>query len=200
MRELEAAKTRLAERERQLATVVREARLDQLTHLANRRAFDERLAEMQSQFDRYQELFSVGLFDLDHFKSVNDTCGHAAGDAVLLVFARVLTQNVRDFDFAARLGGEEFAVLLPGANATAARAAMERVRKSVERASVIYSGKGITFSVSGGVAEALKGEAVSNLLRRVDEALYAAKTNGRNCIKITGELPLTGTVPYATSA
>ncbi len=134
--ELIEIKARLAEREASLSEAERQARLDALTRLPNRRSFDERLSAAHTRAETGIESYAVVLFDLDRFKVLNDEFGHPFGDAVLSVFGRILSDTIRASDHAARFGGEEFAVLLPGADTLAANAVAERCRRQAEKSMV----------------------------------------------------------------
>jgi diguanylate cyclase (GGDEF)-like protein len=127
---------------------------------------------------------SLVISDLDHFKSVNDNFGHAAGDTVIVTFARFLRSAMADHHLAGRIGGEEFAVLLPGTNLVAARLFAEGARNAF--ASLTVDGMAPTkrFTASFGVAELAGGETISDLMERADKALYLAKNSGRDCVKI----------------
>lgn len=155
---------------------------DPLTGLHNRRFFDIHLARAAGA----AEGFAVALFDIDHFKRVNDGFGHDAGDAVLREFARRLKAAVRASDLACRFGGEEFAVLMPGADADTAAAVAERIRQAVCDAAFAIPGEQLTVTVSAGVAvapaDASAPEPREALLKRADAALYEAKRAGRNRI------------------
>jgi diguanylate cyclase (GGDEF)-like protein/PAS domain S-box-containing protein len=156
---------------------------DHLTGIANRRTFFEAGEVELERRRRAPRAVSMILFDADHFKRVNDTYGHAAGDAVLRNFAATLTRTFRQLDIVARVGGEEFAVLVPSTDQHHALMMAERLRRAVEAEAVEYDGKCIRYTVSGGVAQmddSLSG--LDALMKRADEALYAAKTGGRNRI------------------
>jgi diguanylate cyclase (GGDEF)-like protein/PAS domain S-box-containing protein len=162
------------------------ATTDSLTDLPNRRQFLDRLRE---EFLRVQRLdnqrSSVLMLDLDLFKEVNDTYGHAAGDALLQHFARQLQNAIRKIDTAGRLGGEEFAVIMPGADSVAARASADRLREIVARTPLVQEGNTIPMTVSIGIAtiEPRDRDAGATLVR-ADGALYRAKRNGRNRVEI----------------
>ena len=161
----------LLERLRNVGALRQQVRTDPLTGLANRRAFLESL-------DRLRPGGVVVFLDLDHFKALNDTQGHQAGDAVLQQFARALRKAVRDDDCAARYGGEEFALVLPSAASVDMAPAAQVV---VERLRGLWDGP-VTFSV--GIAVHRAGDAPSTTLARADEALYEAKANGRNTLVV----------------
>ena len=157
------------------------ARTDSLTGVASRRAFSEAAeAEMQRAL-RYRTELSLLMMDLDHFKLVNDTHGHVTGDAVLVSFAQTVQQLVRKVDLVARLGGEEFVVLLPNITAEQATALAERIREAVYHSHLLVEGKPLQFSVSIGVAQFDRRElSLTGWLARADAALYRAKSQGRN--------------------
>jgi diguanylate cyclase (GGDEF)-like protein len=153
------------------------AETDPLTGVANRRRFYEALAAESARAERYGSTWSVLSIDLDHFKTVNDTHGHEAGDAVLRSTAMDLGALIRQGDILARVGGEEFAILTPETTGSSAAALADRLRVMI--ASRSYPALG-TVTCSLGVAQALPGEEVDRVLRRADSALYQAKASGRN--------------------
>jgi diguanylate cyclase (GGDEF)-like protein len=176
----------LEERERQLLEANERLRhmsqTDALTGLDNRRHLEERLDEMFEHARRLNEPFACVMCDLDRFKSVNDTYGHQAGDAVLKQFARILRHEVREIDRAGRYGGEEFMLLLPGTVLDAAVTFAERVRKQVEAHTFTFDGTSIRRTASFGVS-AWPHPRIANsdvLVRAADDALYVAKETGRD--------------------
>lgn len=160
------------------------ARVDPLTGLSTRRAFTE-MADVEIQRAlRYGVPLSLIMLDLDRFKSVNDTFGHVGGDAVLIDFSHILGQEVREIDVVGRLGGEEFAVLLPNTPLDEAVAVAERMRAAVERSTVLLQGQTLRYTVSLGVAQFVPAEqSLSSFLGRADVALYRAKRQGRNRVE-----------------
>ena len=161
---------------------------DALTGLPNRRALFESahaLAEERRRLERGP--ISVLVFDLDHFKRINDTYGHRVGDRVLQVFSATMSCNLEAGSIVGRLGGEEFAAILPGANLNAATANAERVRVAFADAAIALDGLPVASTVSVGVAthEAM-GCDIGALFHRADGALYAAKQNGRNRVHVIG--------------
>ena len=157
------------------------ARVDALTGVASRRAFTER-AELEIQRAlRYRQPLCVVMVDLDRFKRVNDTYGHSVGDAVLVAFAQAIMHEVREVDMVGRLGGEAFAVLLPGIAGEEAMRVAERMRLAVEKRELMVGGQPLRFTASFGVAEFDGIELnMAGLLARADSALYHAKHTGRN--------------------
>lgn len=164
------------------------ARTDALTGVASRRAFSEAAeAEMQRAL-RYRTELSLLMMDLDHFKAVNDTHGHVTGDAVLVSFAQTVLQQVRKVDLVARLGGEEFVVLLPNITAEQSMALAERIRLAFANSHLQVDGKPLHFTVSIGVAQFDPRELTLNgWLSRADAALYRAKALGRNRVVLEGQ-------------
>ena len=163
------------------------ATTDGLTGLKNHRTFQERLATECETARRHGTPLSLLLLDVDHFKQYNDTFGHPAGDAVLKQVAGLLQQTTRDFDFAARYGGEEFVVILPQTSQTSAVQAAERCRLHIESAA--WNCRAVTASF-GVAALSLENPDADSLIAAADQALYAAKYNGRNQVMSAGSLYL----------
>jgi diguanylate cyclase (GGDEF)-like protein len=163
--------------------VARQASTDGLTELANRREFEESLANEISRAERFGGSLALILADLDNFKQVNDRFGHQAGDEVLRSFADILRETVRDIDVAARYGGEEFAILLPQTDIVGAEALAERLREAVEsRAMAHVQDSPVTVTSSFGVASFPEAVTGPGLFAAADEALYRAKRAGKNCV------------------
>jgi diguanylate cyclase (GGDEF)-like protein len=169
------------------------AMTDPLTGLFNRRAFFELGRQLMARQARTKAAVSVLVFDLDHFKSINDRFGHAVGDDALRLFATTVRDNVRATDVLARLGGEEFAAILPGGAAEAAIVG-ERLRAAFQGAAVEISCHSIGATVSIGVAAAAAPVELDRLLQRADTALYAAKSNGRNRVEMATDEAVPGPV------
>jgi diguanylate cyclase (GGDEF)-like protein len=164
------------------AELTRLALTDPLTGLANRRHFDEVLSSELSRANRHQGVLSLAIIDLDDFKAFNDRHGHPAGDAALKAVALLLRARVRGHDTVARLGGEEFAVLMVGACGEAACRTAERIRASVSEHPF---GAGVRITVSIGLATAPgDGSTPAELVREADRALYRAKDSGRNAVAV----------------
>jgi diguanylate cyclase (GGDEF)-like protein len=157
-----------------------QARTDELTGMRNRRAFYELGEFALSQAVRYAHPVSVIVLDIDHFKRINDTWGHAAGDETLRLVALIIQRTVRTSDIAGRVGGEEFAILLPRATAADAAAMAERLRVAMARAPLWHDKGEIHFTASFGVAEADGPTTLDRLLDAADAALYRAKEQGRD--------------------
>ena len=160
-----------------LETLQSEARTDALTGLLNRRGFDERASLELARARREDKCVAIAAFDLDHFKRVNDEWGHEVGDRVLIRTARILASEARDIDVVARFGGEEFVVLLPGAETREAQGFAERVRR---RLALDGDPKLPAAKASAGIRSARAPGSVDELLHGADSALYAAKRAGRD--------------------
>jgi diguanylate cyclase (GGDEF)-like protein len=157
------------------------ARCDHLTGALTRRAFSEHADREIERFRRYKTPGSLVLFDLDHFKHLNDTCGHAFGDEVLARTAKVVMDSLRPTDIFGRYGGEEFALLLPGSDEDQALQCAERTRASI---AAIEFDRGVRVTASFGVSTTgAPRETLASLLGQADAALYLAKETGRNCCK-----------------
>jgi diguanylate cyclase len=177
---LDCAEKALQDQASEIASYLSEARTDTLTGLPNRRVFDDEMSRRLAEFRRSNIPICVLLADIDHFKQFNDRFGHLAGDAVLMQVAKVLQTIMRETDLVARLGGEEFAIVLPSADVGDASQAAERARTAVERAAFQYEGQALRVTISCGAAKAASGEDVTSLVKRADQALYASKSAGRN--------------------
>lgn len=174
--------------DRELNQIAREqhwkthALTDPLTALPNRRAFERGMSGLRLQDSQAALL----ILDLDHFKAVNDTYGHAAGDHVLQRVSMVLQDHKSDRDLLSRLGGEEMAVLLTDTDAATAGQVAERIRHAIETMDIIWQGHPIPITVSIGIALAPGTVPNKDMLERADAALYAAKHSGRNCVVFAG--------------
>jgi len=163
------------------AEVMQQAMTDGLTGLANRRALDSSLDAALAQGARSAQPFSVVMVDVDHFKAVNDRFGHRSGDASLAAFAQRLRRGLRAQDLAFRYGGEEFCVLLPGTDATGAKALAERLHQQV----ALAAQDGMPAQTASlGVAVWQAGDTADDLLGRADQALYRAKAQGRDRVEM----------------
>lgn len=158
---------------------------DGLTQVHNKASFDKALEREVSRATRYQRHLSLALFDIDHFKRINDTRGHLAGDAVLRQFAALVSAHVRRDDMVARVGGEEFALLLPESPQESARVVAEKLRGLIARAPFRFDDAEIPVTSSFGVASISPDAPLTalELYRSADERLYKAKRGGRNRVE-----------------
>jgi diguanylate cyclase (GGDEF)-like protein len=172
-RELTEANRRLAE----------QATTDGLTGLKNRRAFNDAFSTELARLSRSSEKLCLALLDIDFFKAVNDSHGHDGGDQVLKNVAQLLQSQLRSTDTVARIGGEEFAVLLPTHHIAGAKARLEELRERIEASPLEDEDKSIFITVSIGLTEVTTEDGIKSASKRADEALYAAKRAGRNQLK-----------------
>ncbi len=179
IRELEASRRALA----------LQAATDPLTQLKNRRAFFDNAEKFFAQARRYHSDLSLMLLDIDHFKRINDTHGHHGGDEALAHLAAVLSRMTRSEDTVARIGGEEFGVLLPDTNRLGAAVLAERVRAAVEREPFLLGGQTVHITVSIGIASFGPDglDAIDQLMSAADRRLYLAKSAGRNRICVSDD-------------
>lgn len=160
------------------------AMTDLLTQLPNREAWQERLSFEFNRWQRYQHPLTIAVLDIDHFKRVNDSYGHKAGDRVLQLVARELQQRLRNTDFIARYGGEEFVALFPETTAEDARQVLDSLRDYVGKLPFHFSGEPVRITVSVGVSSFGAGDSADQVFDRADRALYQAKDAGRDQIKV----------------
>ena len=153
---------------------------DALTQLPNRLAWNQRMEYEFSRWNRYQSALVIVIWDIDDFKKVNDTYGHKAGDKVLSTIATLLKDRVRDTDFIARFGGEEFVMLLPETEVAQAQAVVEKLRKAVEECEFHHGERRVEITVSGGMTQFKKGDTPEMAFERADQFLYKAKGSGKN--------------------
>ncbi len=165
------------------------AREDKLTGLYNRRHFEERASEECHRAQRYGRPLSLLLCDLDHFKQVNDQYGHGAGDTVLQQVGQTIQQRCRTSDLTARLGGEEFTVLLAETGLEDAQRVAERLCAAIRALTFAHPSGQFHITMSIGVAEVAPTKTLEGLLKEADEALYAAKRTGRNRVVLATDLP-----------
>ena len=161
------------------------SRVDDLTGLRNRRYLLELAENLYQRGLRDSRPLSLLLIDIDYFKLINDRYGHPAGDRILKAFARALVDQTRQVDVVARLGGEEFCILMPDTDPPSALEVAERIRQHIQSLSIHHSGVSIPLTISLGVATgAAEDAAFDRLYSRADQALYVAKASGRNCSKV----------------
>ena len=168
-------------------SLIRQAQTDSLTGILNRRYFEERAGIELNRCFRNNRPVSFLMLDIDHFKQVNDTYGHEAGDKVLMFFCKIINSLVRVYDVFGRIGGEEFGLFMPETDSVISYKISERIRKAIEANSLSFEGKEIKFTVSIGLT-GFKSDGneikLSELIRQGDKALYWAKNDGRNQVKI----------------
>jgi len=163
---------------------MRASQTDARTGIANRRFVMERLAEMLQRPDPQEGSGCIAILDIDHFKRINDTYGHQAGDVVLCDFARMVQGQLRRTDCFGRIGGEEFVLVLPTATAAEAKAVLERMLATVRASRPLVDQRDFAYTFSAGIASSRPGDTTDKLYARADKALYAAKINGRNRIHV----------------
>lgn len=176
----------ITERKRAEAELRSMATTDFLTGLANRRYFIDRMSEELARLQRLDQLqAAVLMLDLDHFKRVNDTHGHATGDALLKHVASQMRDELRKIDTAGRVGGEEFAIILPGADTDEAKVFAERLRRRIGASPLALGGSAVPVTVSIGIAVMRASDSSADAaLIRADQALYRAKSNGRDRVEV----------------
>lgn len=158
---------------------------DELTSINNRRAFFEQGKQLFKQAKRYQHPISVMMVDIDHFKNINDNHGHSVGDSVLKTIAQILKKTIREVDILARIGGEEFAIILPHTAIEEASNLAERIRQRIEAERIQHNTLQINITASFGIAACMaEGNDLEKMLTKADDALYIAKKKGRNQVKI----------------
>jgi diguanylate cyclase (GGDEF)-like protein len=172
-----------------MADMTARSETDTLSKLLNRRGFEDRGEKAMALAARSGVPAVMIVADLDHFKSINDTFGHAAGDKVIAAFATVLRNCSAPHAILGRMGGEEFAALLPGANLATGKLYAETVRNAFRTMPEQLTGLSDPATVSIGVAQLMPGDQLSDLLRRADRALYQAKSDGRDCVRLAMSEP-----------
>ncbi len=180
--EIERLKEKIKYLEKKVKKLSKEVKTDFLTNIANKKAIMEELKRQESSFKRYGTNYSVVFFDIDHFKNINDTYGHDAGDVILKSLGLLFKRYARDVDMIGRFGGEEFVAILPNTNIDGACKFAEKLRKIVEKTKFMYKNTRINVTVSGGVASRNETNSMDETLKLADERLYKAKRSGRNRI------------------
>lgn len=183
---LGALETEATELRKRISAERSQALLDPLTGIPNRLAYQERSVQELARWKRFKTPLCLFVWDVDKFKSVNDTYGHKAGDKVLTTIAKLLHTQIRETDFLARYGGEEFIMLTSGAELGAARELAEKLRKAVETCGFHFRGEAVTITISCGISAFRDGDSVENAFERADKAMYRAKQAGRNQIACDG--------------
>jgi len=155
---------------------------DPLTKLPNRQAYNERLHQEFKRFERYNTPLSLIIGDIDLFKKINDSHGHIVGDAALKDTSRILQKSIRATDFVARFGGEEFVIIMPETNMTAATKATNKIRLAIQQNQIAEGSVQLNLTMSFGVATFTAEDTTKAVLERADKALYRAKSKGRNLV------------------
>lgn len=153
---------------------------DPLTELPNRESYNERAKAEVQRWQRYGRPLTIAIFDIDHFKKINDNFGHQAGDRVIKVIGRSIAKRLREVDFFCRYGGEEFVALMPETDANVALDVLEKVREAIAAAAFNYKEQPMSITVSVGLTEFKTGDDLVTAFERADQALYSAKSSGRN--------------------
>ncbi len=201
--DLTYARLRMEQQAQEIDRTRREARTDALSGVSNRKAFDERLDLMLRIWRREGEPFVLILTDIDHFKWINDTHGHLAGDCVVAHVGEFLRKRLRDDDFVARYGGDEFAMLLPGAQLDVAATIAERIRAEIAKQNFdTQQAERVAITFSIGLAAVEVGDDPESILKHADDALYKSKEAGRNKVYCyqPGEKPALEATAVAHSA
>lgn len=175
---------------RDIVEVRQESLIDPLTKISNRRAFEQKLAELCTESQNSGQPLALLMIDIDHFKGINDRFGHVIGDDVLRYVAKAISQMVRGGDFIARYGGEEFAVMLPNTPLNGAELVGNNIRRNLSSSPLKHQGNGRNIGIitaSIGIAIWRKGEEGTHWVGRADSALYQAKNNGRNQVCLATE-------------
>ena len=178
--EVQALQEKVKILEEELKKAKDEASIDFLTKVYNKRALDNYLEIKEGEYKRFSRNYSIVMFDIDHFKNVNDTYGHDAGDAVLSAFASIIKKEARTVDIIGRFGGEEFMGILSETDTKGSVIFAEKVRKHVQKARFMYKGTRIPITVSIGVCERKTAPSLEQTIKCADERLYKAKKGGRN--------------------
>ncbi|MCX8568904.1 sensor domain-containing diguanylate cyclase [Aminobacter sp. MET-1] len=167
-----------------VAEATHKSETDALSGLLNRGGFQRRAGIALREAERHGLPVTLVISDLDHFKSINDTYGHASGDRVIEAFARFIHESKVGHHIAGRIGGEEFAIILPGTHLAAARLFAEGARSAFSALAIDGLPSNRRFTASFGVAQLIAGEVIDQLMRRADAALYEAKKDGRDCVRV----------------
>ena len=187
--QLEHSREQVRQLNEEFHEIKKQSRTDTLTDVANRRAFNERLSYIHQKAMQSGDTFALALIDLDKFKSINDTFGHPMGDEVLAHFAKLIIETIEKDDFAARIGGDEFAVIFPGQSAQTAYSSLVSLKLKLERANIHEdlsrdSEQQVTFSC--GISQCGQGQSMEDLIAAADDELLRAKRKSRNFIAVQG--------------
>lgn len=156
------------------------AYIDALTGIKNRKAYDEKIEDLISLYERYDKTFSIAIFDADDFKQINDTYGHSFGDTVLKEIAKTLRMSIRSVDLVYRIGGEEFIVIFPNSTLEESKIAVEKIRKNID--AIINNKNEIKITLSTGLTEVTKNDSKDSIFKKIDAFLYISKRSGKNTV------------------
>lgn len=182
-REINVLRKKIKELEGSLSVAEEKSKTDYLTKTLTKRAFDEELGRFESLYERHDSIYALLFLDIDHFKSINDTYGHDAGDKVLSNIGALLNQHTRPEDVVGRFGGEEFIVVLPNTSYEGAVSFAEHIRNLVEHTKFMYKGKRIPVTMSIGIGMRDRSSGLDHTLKTADDNLYHAKKRGRNRVE-----------------
>ncbi|HIQ51095.1 MAG TPA: GGDEF domain-containing protein [Nautiliaceae bacterium] len=180
--EIEVLRKKISLLEEKVKTLQKETKIDFLTNIANKKAILEEFNKQESIYKRSKTNYSIVFFDIDHFKNINDTFGHEAGDVILKSIGILLKTHIRDIDLVGRYGGEEFVAILPNTDKEEAFKLADKIKNIIKNTKFIYKNKQINVTISGGVAERNEVNSNEELLKLADERLYKAKKFGRDKI------------------
>lgn len=183
------AELRIRQLEHELAQMSALVREDPMTHSLNRRGLDDEFVREAARADRYQTPFSIAVLDVDNFKALNDTRGHQTGDQALIHLVKVAKDALRVTDHIARMGGEEFLILLPNTRMDEAAKIISRLQRNLTKQYFLHNNERVLITFSAGVAERARGEAQDALVARADAAMYEAKQTGKNRVCLAQQLP-----------
>ncbi len=178
--EIEKLKAKIKALEKKVKKLQKEVKTDFLTNIANKKALEDELKKQENAYKRYGTNYSIVFFDIDHFKNINDTYGHDAGDVILKSLGLLFRRYARDVDTIGRFGGEEFVAILPNTDKEGAYKFAEKLRQIIEKTKFMYKNTRIKVTVSAGVASRNEVSSKEELLKKADERLYLAKRSGRN--------------------
>jgi len=178
--EVEKLKAKIKALEKKVKKLAKEVKTDFLTNIANKKALQDEIKKQESTFKRYGTNYSIVFFDIDHFKNINDTYGHDAGDVILKSLGLLFRRYAREIDMIGRFGGEEFVAILPNTDKKGAYKFAQKLREIIKKTKFMYKNTRINVTVSAGVASRNEVNSKEEVLKKADERLYLAKQNGRN--------------------
>jgi diguanylate cyclase (GGDEF)-like protein len=182
-KEIEELRKRVQMLEGELKEVKKEAKIDDLTNMLNKKALNDELNKQEQMYKRFNRDYSVIFFDIDHFKNVNDTYGHDAGDVILKSVGLLLNRYSREIDIVGRFGGEEFVIIAPQTDKNGAKIFAQKIRKVIAKTKFMYKKTRIDITISAGVAQRSEASSKEEVLELADKRLYKAKKAGRNRVE-----------------